>query len=165
MLEKQIKLKHGISELGNLQVYPIIEILEEDKVISSTRGQAYTSKSIKNMEGFDQKSKDIVSVITPKEVKDAFLLENKIRTNNGIEKIITHDRIVEESGCIAVRRITRIFDNGKEIDKKYHRSWINPGDNPDNNDIISKALAMGLHTPKVIADYNEKNAKREISNK
>jgi len=146
MLTKQIKLKHGVSELGNLQVYPITEVLEDGKVISSTRGNPYTPKDVNNMESFDQKSKDIVSAITTKGVKDAFKLEEQKKTGQGIEKIITYDRTMGDSGAISVRKITRIFDNGKEISKKYHRSWIEPGNNTDNADVISKAIAIKLHT-------------------
>ena len=156
MLTKQIKLKHGVSELGNLQVYPITEVLEDGKVISSTRGNPYTPKDVNNMESFDQKSKDIVSAITTKEVKDAFKLEEQKLTKKGIEKIITYDRTVGDSGAISVRRVTRLFDNGKEISKTYHRSWINPADNPEGNDVISKALAKELHTPEVITAYKQK---------
>jgi len=156
MLTKQIKLKHGVSELGNLQVYPITEVLEDGKVISSTRGNPYTPKDVNNMEDFDQKSKDIVSAITTKETKDTFKLEEQQKTGVGIEKIISYDRIVEDDGKIAVRKITRIFDNGKEISKKYHRSWINPGDNSDNADAISKEVAKKLHTQEVIDAYKTK---------
>ena len=162
MLTKQIKLKHGVSELGNLQVYPITEVLEDGKVISSTRGNPYTPKDVNNMEGFDQKSKDIVSAITTKEVKDAFKLEEQEKTGVGIEKIITYDRIAQEDGSIAVRKIIRIFDDGKEISKKYHRSWINPGDNSDNADVMSKEVAKKLHTQAVIDVYKTKPEEQQI---
>ena len=162
MLTKQIKLKHGISELGNLQVYEFTEILEDGKVISSTRGQPYTPADVNKMESFDQKSKDIVSAITTKEVKDAFKLEEQEKTNIGIEKIITYDRIAQENGAIAVRKITRIFDNGKEISKKYHRSWINPGDNTDGKDVMSKEVAKKLHTQEVIDSYKIKLEEQQI---
>jgi len=161
LMEKQ-SLRHGVSELGNLQVYPITEIIEDDKVISSTRGNPYTPKDVNNMEGFDQKSKDIVSAITTKEVKDAFKLEEQEKTNIGIEKIITYDRIAQENGAIAVRKITRIFDNGKEISKKYHRSWINPGDNTDGKDVMSKEVAKKLHTQEVIDSYKIKLEEQQI---
>ena len=162
MFTKQIKLKHGVSELGNLQVYPITEVLEDGKVISSTRGNPYTPKDVNNMESFDQKSKDIVSAITTKEVKDAFKLEEQKLTKKGIEKIITYDRTVGDSGAISVRKITRIFDNGKEISKKYHRSWINPGDNSDNADVMSKEVAKKLHTQAVIDTYKIKPEEQQI---
>jgi len=161
LMEKQ-SLRHGVSELGNLQVYPITEIIEDGKIISSTRGQAYTPRDVNNMESFDDKSKEIVFVITDKKVKDDFNLEKQEMTGIGLEKIISYDRIIKESGAIAVRRITRVFKDGVEIDKKYHRSWINPGDNPDDNDIISKAIAEKLHTIEVITEYKVNKEKQKL---
>ena len=161
LMEKQ-SLRHGVSELGNLQVYPITEIIEDGKIISSTRGQAYTPRDVKNMESFDDKSKEIIFVITDKKVKDDFNLEKQEMTGIGLEKIITYDRTVDKESAISVRQVTRIFKDGEEISKKYHRSWINPGDNPDNNDIISKALAEKLHTEDVVKKFKEKKAEREL---
>ena len=163
MLAKQIRLKHGVSEFGNLQVYRVTEISEDGKIISSTKSKPYTCSDVNNMEDFDQKSKDIVLAITQPDIKAEFELEKQIKTNMGIEKIITHDRIIKEDGKIEVRRITRIFDEGKEISKKYHRSEINPGDNSDNSDVISKALAKKLHTFEVIAEYRAKLEKLKES--
>ena len=157
-LEKVIKLKHGVTELGNLQVYLITEIIEDGKIISSNIGKPYTPKDVNNMEDFDAKSKEIVSAITDESVKANFEVEKKVKTDVGIEKIITYDRIIEDDGKIAVRQVIRIFDNGKEISKKFHRSWINPGDEI-KGDIISKAVAVKIHTSKVISDYKLKQKK------
>ena len=44
------------------------------------------------------------------------------------------------------------------MSKKYHRSWIMPGDDPEGNDVMSKAVAEKLHTPEVIAAYQAKMA-------
>lgn len=155
-LEKRIKLIHGVTELGNLQVYQCTEILEDGNVIDSKRSKPYTPADINNIDDFDQKSKDIVAAITTKEAKDEFKAAKQEKTGTGMEKIITYDRIVEESGCVAVRQIIRIFDEGKEISKKYHRSWINPGDDPSGNDAMSKAVAKKLHTQEVITAYKSK---------
>ena len=161
-MEKRIKFKHGVSELGNLKVYPIIEILEDGKAISTKREQAYTPSDVNNMTGFDQKSIELVSIITDKDLKTSFKAEQQAKTGIGIEKIITYDRMVEENGAVSVRKITRIFDEGKEVSKKYHRSWIMPGDNPDNNDVISKALAKKLHTKEVIDKFKAKQVEQQI---
>jgi len=160
LTEKQ-SLRHGVSELGNLQVYPITEIIEDGKIISSTQGQAYTPRDVKNMESFDDKSKEIVFVITDKKVKDDFNLEKQEMTGIGLEKIISYDRTIKELGAIAVRRITRVFKDGVEIDKKYHRSWINPGNNPEGKDVLSKALAKKLHTPELVEKYKIEKAKKD----
>jgi len=161
LTEKQ-SLRHGVSELGNLQVYPITEIIEDGKIISSTQGQAYTPRDVKNMESFDDKSKEIVFVITDKKVKDDFNLEKQEMTGIGLEKIISYDRTIKELGAIAVRRITRVFKDGVEIDKKYHRSWINPGNNPEGKDVLSKALAEKLHTIEVITEYKVNKEKQKL---
>jgi len=164
LMEKQ-SLRHGVSELGNLQVYPITEIIEDGKIISSTRGQAYTPRDVKNMESFDDKSKEIIFVITDKKVKDDFNLEKQEMTGIGLEKIITYDRTVDKESAISVRQVTRIFKDGEEISKKYHRSWIEPGNNPEGKDVLSKALAEKLHTPELVEKYKiekAKNAAREL---
>lgn len=158
MLTKQIKLKHGISELGNLQVYRVTEIIEDGKIISSTMEQPYTPADVNNMVDFDNKSKDIVEAIIDQEVKDAFEAEKQEVIGVGIEKIISYDRTIDNLERISIRQITRIFDNGKELSKKYHRSWIMPGDNPEGNDVMSRAVARKLHTPEVRAAFKEKMA-------
>ena len=164
-LTEQQSLKHGVSELGNIQVYFVTEIEEDGKIISSDRGIAYKPKDINNMEGWDKRSKDIVNVLNDKKVKEDFELEKQEMTGVGLEKIIAHDRTIKKDGSISIRRITRVFKDGKQISKKYHRSWIMPGDDPTNADVISKAVAMELHTPEVIMKYKEEKAKRELKNK
>ena len=161
LMEKQ-SLRHGVSELGNLQVYPITEIIEDGKIISSTRGQAYTPRDVKNMESFDDKSKEIIFVITDKKVKDDFNLEKQEMTDIGLEKIITYDRTVDKESAISVRQVTRIFKDGEEISKKYHRSWIEPGNNPEDKDVLSKALAEKLHTIEVITEYKVNKEKQKL---
>lgn len=156
MSTKQIKLKHGITELGNLQVYRTTEIIEDGKIISSSMEQPYTPANVNNMDDFDQKSKDIVSAIIDKRVKEDFEIEKQTLKKIGLETIVTYDRMVEDDGKIAVRQITRIFDYGVEKTKKYHRSWIMPGDNSDKADVMSKAVAKKMHTKKIIKDFKLK---------
>jgi hypothetical protein len=105
-----------------------------------------------NMTGWDDRSKDIVTAIS------TVILDNPKPTGIGLEEIVTTDRVIEEDGKIAVRRITRIFDDGKEVSKKYHRSWIMPGDDPASKDVISKAVAEKIHTASVISAYETKQA-------
>lgn len=111
-----------------------------------------------NMTGWDQGSKAIVEAITVQKVKDDFEVEKQEPTGIGLEEIITTDRVIEEDGKIAVRQITRIFDDGVEVNKKYHRSWIMPGDDPASKDVISKAVAEKIHTVAVISAYETKQA-------
>ena len=153
-ITKKTSLHHSVTELGNIQVRQVIEYVEDDgKIKEKKHGKPYTPKDPKAMDGFDDRSKEIVAVIISPEVKVAFEVEKQKKTGIGTEEIVTYDRVIEEDGKIAVRCITRIFDDGVEVSKKYHRSWIMPGDDPVSADVISKALATKLHTPKVIADH------------
>ena len=153
-LKKSIKLHHSVTELGNIQVRQVAEYVGDDgKIKEKKHGQPYTPKDSKVMDGFDDRSKEIVAAIITPEVKIAFDIEKQVPTNIGLEEIVAYDRVVEEDGKIAVRRITRIFDDGVEVSKKFHRSWIMPGDDPSKADVISKALAVKIHAPEVIAAY------------
>ena len=161
LTEKQ-SLRHGVSELGNIQIYLVTDIIEDGKIISSNRSIAYTPANTSNMEGWDNKSKEIVGVITDTKVKADFNLEKKEKTGIGLEKIITYDRTVDKESAISVRQVTRIFKDGEEISKKYHRSWIEPGNNPEDKDVLSKALAEKLHTIEVITEYKVNKEKQKL---
>lgn len=163
-MEKQISFKHGVSEQGNLQTYQVERIVrvkdgEVIEILSETIHPPYTPKDVKNMEGFDPRSKEIVAAITTPEAKADFEAEKQEPTGVGLEEIVTHDRMIDDLGRISVRRVTRIFDDGKEISKKYHRSWLMPGDDPDKADAISKALAKRLHTKAVKDAWEAKKIK------
>jgi len=183
-LTKSVKFHHSVTELGNLQLRQVVEYVKDEKIISKSFVKhkenviapdgtvldevreitAWTPADPEDMTGWDDRSKDIVVAITDKKVKADFKVEKSEPTGTGIEEIVTYDRVIEEDGKIAVRRITRIFDDGVEVSKKYHRSWIMPGDDPSNADVISKALATKLHTPKVIAAYKARMRKQEVLN-
>ena len=156
-MQKQIKLKHGISENGELQVYRVDQIVDDaGNVLIEKAHPPYSPKDPKNMKGFDAKSIELVAVIEDKKVKADFASEKQEPTGTGLEEIVKYDRMVDDLGRIAVRRITRYYDEGVEIGKKYHRSWPMPGDNPEGNDVISKAVAEKLHTPEVVKKYKDK---------
>ena len=72
-----------------------------------------------------------------------------------MEKKITHDHSITESGHIQVRQITRIMEDGKELGKSYHRHVVSPGDNTDSEDERTKKIASVIHTPEVIAEFNK----------
>ena len=154
---KQVKLKHGISENGELQVYRVDQIIDDaGKVLTEKTHPPYSPADVKNMEGFDAKSIDLVAALEDDKVKADFAIERQVPTGIGLEEIVKYDRMVDDLGRIAVRRITRYYDDGVEIDKKYHRSWIMPGDDPNGADVLSKAVAKKLHTTEVIAVYKAK---------
>ena len=158
-MQKQIKLKHGISENGELQVYRVDQIVDDTgKVLTETSHPPYSPADVKNMKGFDAKSIELVAAIEDKKVKADFAIEKQEPKGVGLEEIVKYDRMVDDLGRIAARRITRYYDDGVEIGKKYHRSLIMPGDDPNGADVLSKALAARLHTPEVVAVYKAKMA-------
>ena len=154
---KNQKFHPSVTELGNLQTRIITEYTDDSgKVIGNAMGDPYTPADTTKMDGWDQTSIDIVTAITDKTATDALKAEEVTKTGVGLEEIITHDRTLDDLGRISVRRITRIFDEGEEVSKKYHRSWIMPGDDPKDADVMSKAIAEKLHTQEVIAVYESK---------
>ena len=157
MLSKNMKFHHSITENGNLQLRIITEY-QDDKgnFIDHKYSDPMTPIDPGHMADWDDRSKDIVAAITNKDTLAAFAIEKKEPTGTGLEEIVTYDRVLDDFGRIAVRRITRIFDEGEEVSKKFHRTWINPGDDPDRADVMSKAIAEKLHTPEVVAAYQAK---------
>ena len=160
-MEKLQKYHHSVSENGNLQLRIVTEYVKDGKVKDKKHSHPVTPADTKNMDGWDDKSKAIVEAITDEKVLVDFTIEKQEPTGIGLEEIVTHDRTLDELGRISIRRITRIFDEGVEVSKKYHRSWIIPGQDPTGKDVISKAVAEKLHTPEVIAVYEAKIAELE----
>ncbi len=152
-LTKRQSFHHLVTENGNIQVRMVTEYLEDGKLIDKKHGQPMTPVDTRDMSGWGQKSKDIVGAITDKAVKDAFDIEKKKAKGTGLEIIVTYDRVVDDLGRISVRRITRIYDDGEVVSKKFHRSWIMPGDDTSKGDVLSKAVADKIHTPAVVAAY------------
>jgi len=161
---KSSKFHHSVTENGNIQIRLVTEYLKDGQIIDKKYGDPYTPADTKDMTGWDDRSKDIVAAITDKVTVTAFKAEKQEPTGIGIEEIVTTDRVIDEDGKIAVRRITRIFDEGVEVSKKYHRSWIMPGQDPTGTDVISKAVADKIHTPEVIAVYEAKIAAQALEN-
>jgi len=158
-MNKIQKYHHSVTELGNLQARIITEYQDDEgNVLDKKYSDPVTPADTKDMTGWDQKSQDIVEAITKPETKTAFEAEVQVKTGKGLEEIITHDRVIDEDGKIAVRRITRIFDDGVEVSKRYHRSWVMPTDDPTKADVISKAVAQKLHTAEVKQAYTDKLA-------
>ena len=165
-MKKNTKYHHSISENGNLQLRIVTEYQDDKgKVIDEKYSEPMAPADTSKMTDFDDRSRDIVTAITDKKVLSDFKVEKKEPTGIGLEEIVTYDRTLDDIGRISVRRITRIFDNGEEVSKKYHRSWIMPGQDPTGHDVISKAVAKKLHTPAVIAAYNAKMSELEAESK
>jgi len=73
-----------------------------------------------------------------------------------LEKQVTYDQQIDESGIIHVRQITRVFEDGKEISKSYHRTTVTPKDDVTNKDDRTKKIANAIYTPEFVAEYETK---------
>ena len=153
-LTKNTKFHHSVTENGNLQLRIVTEYQDDEgNVLDQKYSDPYTPADTSKMDGFDDRSKDIVTAITDSKVKADFAVEKQTKTGQGLEQIVSYDRTLDDLGRISVRRITRIFDEGEEVSKKYHRSWIMPGDDASKADVMSKAVANKIHTQAIINAY------------
>lgn len=76
-----------------------------------------------------------------------------------LEKKITVDLIeVIESGMVQVRTKTAILEDGEQISGQFHRHVIAPGECGDTEDPKVKAICAAVHTPEVVAAYQEQQA-------
>ena len=71
---------------------------------------------------------------------------------------LTEDNIIDSievlpDGQIQVRRATRVYRNGAEIAKTYHRHVIAPGDDLSVEDARVRLIAGVVHSPSVIRNY------------
>ena len=71
---------------------------------------------------------------------------------------LTEDSIVDSidvlpDGQIQVRRATRIFRDGEEISKAYHRHVVSPGDDLSLEDPRVAEIVAVVHTAEVIAAF------------
>jgi hypothetical protein len=80
-----------------------------------------------------------------------------------LEKVISVDLIeVIENGSIQVRTKTAIKEDSVEISSKFHRHVVVPGADVSAEDAKVQAIAAAVHTPAVIAAYQEKLAEQQI---
>ena len=80
-----------------------------------------------------------------------------------LEKVTSVDLIeVVENGCIQVRTKTAILEDGKQLSGSFHRHVVVPGADYSNEDAKVQAIAASIHTPAVIAAYQEKLAEQQI---
>ena len=77
-----------------------------------------------------------------------------------LEKVIVVDQIeVVENGSVQVRTATKIMDDGKEINRTFHRHFVAPGDDYSGEDARVQAICAATHTPEVVAAYQASIAK------
>ena len=80
-----------------------------------------------------------------------------------LEKVISVDLIeVIENGTLQVRTKTAIKEDGVEITSQFHRHVVVPGADVSAEDAKVQAIAASIHTPEVIAAYQEKLAEQQI---
>ena len=71
-----------------------------------------------------------------------------------LTKSTTVDQItVTENGIVLFREATRIFEDGVELSKTYHRSSLTPGQDISGVPANVQAICNAAWTPEVIAAY------------
>lgn len=71
-----------------------------------------------------------------------------------LEKSIVVDLVeIVENGIVQVRTATKIMDDGKEVNRTFHRHTVVPGQDYSNEDPKVQAVCAAVHTPEVIAAY------------
>jgi len=78
-----------------------------------------------------------------------------------LTKQISYDQQITEDGIINVREITRVFEDGKELSKSYHRHAVTPLDSVVNEADRTKLIASAIYTPEFVAEYKAKIAVKE----
>ena len=71
---------------------------------------------------------------------------------------LTEDTIVDSidvrtTGIIQVRRVNRVFRDGVEISKSYHRHVVSPGQDLSKEDPRVAAIGAVVHSPEVIEAF------------
>jgi len=71
---------------------------------------------------------------------------------------LTEDTVVDTievllNGFIQVRQANRVFRDGVEISKSFHRHVVRPGEDLSLEDPKVAAIGAIIHTPEVIATY------------
>ena len=71
-----------------------------------------------------------------------------------LEKRSVIDSInVKEDGQLEIRRADKVFEDGVEIAKTYHRHVVVPGAVLKDEDARVQLVAKAVHTPEVIATF------------
>jgi hypothetical protein len=65
---------------------------------------------------------------------------------------------VTENGIVLFREATRIFEDGVELSKTYHRSSLTPGQDISGVPANVQAICSVAWTPEVVAAFNAANA-------
>ena len=81
---------------------------------------------------------------------------------------LTEDSVVDSidvllDGQIQVRTATRMFRDGAEISKSFHRHVVSPGDDLSAQNSRVAAIGAVVHTAEVIAAFRAAQAARRLS--
>jgi len=71
--------------------------------------------------------------------------------------------IVGQYKSIQVRTATVIEEDGVELSRSFHRHVISPGDDVSNESAEVQAIAAVIHTPEVVAAYQQMLANQEMN--
>jgi len=71
--------------------------------------------------------------------------------------------IVGQYKSIQVRTATVIEEDGVELTRSFHRHVVSPGDDVSNESAEVQAIAAAVHTPEVIAAYQQMLANQEMN--
>ena len=128
--------------------------MEGDTVKHEVYDKPYSPSDVQKMGDFDVKSQQIVEALYVPEVigeVQADITQYKTKVKQpGFRELIRFDRMIDDLNRISIRKIILLIEDGKIISKKYHRSWIMPGETFLDKDILSRTLAAKFHTPENI---------------
>lgn len=80
-----------------------------------------------------------------------------------LAKQIFVDKIeVLGNGCVQVRTLTQILENGQPISGTYHRHVVAPGADYSNEDARVQAICAATHTSEVIEAYKAATAAQGV---
>ena len=71
--------------------------------------------------------------------------------------------VVGQYKQIQVRTATVIEEDGVELSRSFHRHVVNAGDDVSNESAEVQAIAAVVHTPEVVAAYQQMLANQEIN--
>jgi hypothetical protein len=76
-----------------------------------------------------------------------------------LTKEVSYDVHVLEDGQLQVRTITRIMEDGEELNKHYHRKVVDVGDDVSLEPTLIQEVAVAVHTPERKAARDAKKLK------
>ena len=156
-ITKEISYYYVVNEEGN------VIIRKETKVLKDGKDAGSKYNYIKDIKDVDKRGLDILETLNTQEFKLLTKAEKDVITGVGIEENITYQIEVLSEGQIQVRRATRIFEDGVEISKKYHRHVLAPGDDLTGQPEKVIKIAQKVWTDEVVKEFLEvKNAKRGL---